>query len=159
MSPVPPKPDLDDLFHFGVKGMRWGVHRSESSGGGGGGSSTPSKHKPTTSEIKTARRSVRSQQQRIIDLQNDSVSAGARAVFSKDARRELDSITKEYRDLTKKLKDDPARAVAARTTRGEKVAFIVIAGPFGALPIAAGAAASKGIERGQRKRAARTGNN
>lgn len=158
MSPVPPKPDLDELFHYGVKGMRWGVHRSESSGGGGGGSSTPSKHKPTTSEIKTARRSVRSQQQRIIDLQNDSISAGARAVFSKDARRELDAITTEYRELSRKLKDDPARAVAARTTRGEKVAAVVLAGPFAVLPIGAGALASKGIERGQRKRAAQANN-
>jgi hypothetical protein len=37
------KPSLEELKHFGVKGMKWGVHRSESSGGSSGGSAGPDK--------------------------------------------------------------------------------------------------------------------
>lgn len=105
------KPDTPQqvvLAHYGVQGMKWGVRTKKS----------------TTSEIKDARARQGSRQRefvRSIDTLN-RVSAGTNKKATDTAAKKAVKIQKEF--LTSE-----DRVVAARATKGEKIAHVLLLGP------------------------------
>lgn len=122
------KPSLVELGlqHFGVLGMKWGRSRA----------------KGTSAQVRQARRdlTVKRNAFRSQEDKKDSLPAGSAARAK--AQAQLERMKKDFNS-------DPARVLASRTTRGEKVAALIIAGPFGLIPIAAASAVSRRIERKQ----------
>lgn len=106
----------DDLKHFGVKGMKWGVTRDRGgSGGSGGGDKGPSrkeKRAAANAEIEGARQR---QRERAVELERQAFKTytangekAAKAALNKYDRMELD------------LLNNPDAATASKLTTGEK---------------------------------------
>ena len=133
-----PLSELDDhLEHYGVKGMKWGVRKAEGSGGGG----STKKKAPSTQEIKKARRTMRNAMED--ELEGASLKKKASIAFLGEASGQL---SRDYRMM-------PERAVALRSTAGERLAMTILAGPSGGASIVALAANTgmrKQIEREQK---------
>lgn len=141
---VDDKPDLMELAHYGVKGMKWGVRRKRSS------SSSSSPAKPSTQEIRNAR--IR-QNSRRIQINNQAVKLNLATGKAKD--REAKKLNKLQMDFL----DSPDRATELRLTRGEKAVLTVFAVSLpivGTAGVAVGAgarlAARKSIEKEQKVR-------
>ena len=135
------KPSLEDLTHYGVAGMKWGVRKG-----------------PSRAEIKTARKNVRSQAREIHRESRNVRRTTKRGTSERMAGRLRVDLMKAS------LIDNPDRAVAAKLTRGEKFLIgslglgvsIATANPIGAVN-AAGAIAgrsltSRAIRKQQEKR-------
>jgi hypothetical protein len=116
----------DELAHSGVLGMKWG-HRKSANG----------------SQIRTARRNL-SKQLDDIDTQRGIAKAAGKGTRKRTAENnKLDTMKVSF------LKN-PDRVIAARMTRGEKIAALIITAPtygtVGAAAIAGTSAASRRIE-------------
>jgi hypothetical protein len=155
-----PGSPAETLVHFGKKGMKWGVRNTPKSGGGGGGGRSRKPARAPRQGVALGRSS------REFRAQHPGAKVQARAI--RGARKESYAREKAIRKMAKKDSVEAARmqrdhlnhpgtAVALRTTRGEKVAFGLLAG-LG--PYAAGASLGTGagmagerrfIERKQRK--------
>lgn len=120
------KPTLETaLAHYGVKGMKWGVIRTQRS-----------------ADTKAARAGLRADNQKYNALEDKRDSSASSAEKAR-IQRVLDKMDAEY-------KTDPRRAIAARTTRGEKIALALLA-PAGIGAIVIGGRALR--SRSLRKRA------
>jgi superfamily II DNA or RNA helicase len=119
-----PDASLDDvLAHYGVLGMKWGQRK-----------------KATTADIHAARRKV-GQAQRQYGQLEDKMTYGKNENKAKNA-----ALEKQMKALDEHFHADPARAIASRTTRGEKAALLMLAGPIGAAIIVGQSAVSRHIE-------------
>ena len=136
------KPSLEELAlqHFGVKGMKWGVVKAKT----GIGSA------PSGKTIRKARKSVNRQERKLMGQQIRQLGT-----FNKQKRAER---KKNIATMKTNLLHDPDRATAARITRGEKAALLLlgVANPVtGTLSVATTLGAAtikrKRIESWQRK--------
>lgn len=115
------KPSLEELAHYGKKGMKWG-HRK----------------KYTTSEIKDARARQGSRLARVNDQAHKLNLATGK---NKDVQAQ------KYIKLRTELEKNPDAAIGGRMTRGEKAAALLLTGPIGAVIIAGNASAVRKHER------------
>lgn len=120
------KPSLEELAHHGVKGMKWGEH----------------KKKFSTEEIKDARARQASRAHRL----NDKA-----ATLNLATGKKKDAAAKAYVKAHNELMTNKDAAVAARMTKGEKAANLILAGPFGAIAIGVNKHQVKNLEKIQKK--------
>jgi hypothetical protein len=120
------KPSLEDLSHFGVKGMRWGVRK-----------------KVAGYEIKDARKRLgkESKAYRVERRKVDKLAKGSTS--RKLGEKKLERMHRAY------LKN-PDRVTAMRLTRGEKIAPVLFTAPTG-IGIATTAAAIAGTSIASRR--------
>jgi len=116
------KPPMEDYFleHYGVKGMKWGVRRSQAALDRAAGRRTAKANKgPSQSkQIRTARKNVL--QKRRQEFKNaDSISKKAE-IFLKGEF--ANNLSLEYRA-------NPDRKIAFQRTTGERVATTILAIP------------------------------
>lgn len=105
------KPPLDEAMeHYGVKGMKWGVRRSESQLARARGDKPPSRSK----QIKTARKKVLSKR---AQEQKNAPSLKAKASIA--------LLGEASKHLSDEYLSDPDRLKAFQKTTGEKVAAVL----------------------------------
>jgi hypothetical protein len=119
------KPDLDELMHYGVLGMKWGQRKK------GGGK-----------EIRKARRNLRGERRKL----NSVEEARREAPKGSEARTKLD---KKLNTLQREYNKNPDRVLANRLTRGEKLASVLLLGPVGLVAIGGTSARSRRVEQKQ----------
>jgi hypothetical protein len=124
------KPELEDLVHHGVKGMKWGKRKA----------------RPTTADIKSARIGQDARYRQLQRAEDHLNLTGTKAPVSAQKK-----AVRDYQKAESDFLDNPDRAVAARMTRGEKAVTVILAGPFAVLPIAGSALISRSIEKSQAK--------
>lgn len=127
---LPDKPSLDELEHFGVKGMRWGVHRQTTVVTGPNGRPVGyGKNRPTKSDIKTARRNVTIQGRQL---------AKARVKYAKAVVTQ-DHQSQAHQNLSKTkaaFLNNPDRITALKMTKGETALHaILFATGVGTVPV------------------------
>ena len=120
------KPSLDELVHFGVKGMKWGVRKKVSKG-----------------EIQDARLRI-AQKNVELGMQRRAVKKASTSEAKASEKAKLSELKTAF------LKN-PDRATALRLTKGEAVAISILAGPTGIALVGAQSAARRRIERKQAK--------
>lgn len=127
------KPSPEEVVHFGVKGMRWGVRKIV--GGPSGAPLTRKKAKPksavedappTSGDIHAARESVKKSES-AIRAQRKTVATTGKGK-GKLAKMEMDHLR------------NPDRVTAARITDGEKILTVLFRGPDALLIDRAGSA-------------------
>lgn len=122
------KPSLEDVAHFGVKGMKWGVRK-----------------KVSAQEIKRARKNFG---RKLEDFQDKREELRKTTVRGSKARV---AGEKRLSKVRMSLLNDPDRATALRMTKGEKwlagvVAGVGVVGSGGAVaPVAAAAGIAVGV--------------
>lgn len=116
------KPSLEELSHFGVKGMRWGTRKDP-------GSASPLiadrgklNRRPTTAEIHGARKAQKDLKEHITTLDNK---------YGKIPGTKFYKLSREHEAAYEKLLDSDNTVIAAYRTRGEKVAATILLGPVG----------------------------
>lgn len=119
------KPSLEELSHYGVKGMRWGVRK-----------------KYSAADIRAAR----SRQKGRLDEFTTARKAHAKSLSTNDGRK-IGSTGATMDAKRRALLRHPDRAVALRMTRGEKAVTAILGGPLGVVAIGVTSAAVKGVER------------
>ena len=115
------KPPLEELAHYGTKGMKWG-HRK----------------KYSAQEIHDARAR---QNSRLNEVNNQAHKLNLATGKSKD------TAAKQYAKLYNDLQTNKDAAVAARMTKGEKAATLILTGPIGPLILAANSSQVKKLEK------------
>lgn len=96
------KPSLDDIEHYGVLGMKWGVH----------------KQRTTAQDIREAQNRLMVRSDKVY-RQRKRRNAEKRGTPERAAQqRKLDKATRDFQN-------DPDRVTAARFTRGEKALLIL----------------------------------
>lgn len=106
------------IEHHGVMGMKWGKHKA----------------KPTTSDIKTARKHVESQTRKLQDQEDKVVLAKSKS--------QATSATKKLNEMNASYLKNPDRATALRLTNGEKAAALALSLVIPGFGIGAGAGAT-----------------
>lgn len=114
---------MNELAHYGVKGMKWGVRRTPEQLG----KRKPKKKKVTTKDISEAR----SRHNARLDSINRQVSRG-NIIGTKAAKTEAAS---QIRKIAKEALESGDISTASRLTKGEKVTNTLIGGPLGALTL------------------------
>lgn len=105
--------EVDDFIkHYGKKGMRWGVRKSEDSSGGSSSGRSAKPRKPKSADIKEARKR---QLSRVRDFEEKS----AAYYTSRSAKGEA-FAERTMRNAEWDLYNNPDAAVANRMTAGEK---------------------------------------
>jgi hypothetical protein len=97
------KPSLDELLHYGVKGMKWGVRK----------------------QTIVAARQRQAQRHRELVRYDDQAQTAPNAKAAKAAENKARKIAVD-------LQTNDDRITAAHMTRGEQVASVLVAGPVGA---------------------------
>lgn len=93
------------LYHHGVKGMKWGVRRSDRSTGGSGGASSRRKS-VTVDDIRSMKKSVDSTNQAVTEARNinRSMSKKAAAKAKAEAKAEMSTMSdKELRERVNRM--------------------------------------------------------
>lgn len=124
------------LAHYGVKGMKWGVHRNRDRPGGADGKSEK-KSKPTQREIYKARRSVRNDNERLYDAHTEMKKT------TKRGSAERKAAEKEFAKMRLDALNNPDRVTALRVSKGEAVVLAVLGSPASAIGVGIGRAAAR----------------
>lgn len=111
---LPDKPGLDELEHFGVKGMKWGVRNKPQAGRG-----FTLKPGKSTGEIRVARRNVRAAAK---------ASRHEKVQFIK-GKSSMDKVHQKKLEFLM----HPDRPTAARLTRGETATIAILGMGVGGL--------------------------
>ena len=123
-SGIEVSPDMDPgetLAHYGVKGMQWGRRKADDSGGSGESSGSAKKAKPTTAEVKTARRNLQKQAMQYHEAKDWAKSNTTRGSAERVlANEKVASLKADYLN-------NPDRITALYLTKGEKAVMGVIA--------------------------------
>ena len=97
----------NELYHYGVKGMKWGVRRYQNADGSlNAAGRARQTYKDSKKELKTARKELRK-------------SGG----FGMNAIRKYESAEKKYNDASMKTLDAKAQYKAAKSKNAEKAEF------------------------------------
>lgn len=121
------KPSLDELAHHGVKGMRWGQHKSS----GESSTSSSSAPHPTSADIHGARQRHNA---RIAALHEKSVRLSmAKTPVEKAA------ILKDIHAISKEGLSSGDHVLAGKVTKGEKIVSNVL------VPVVGGRVAKKSL--------------
>ena len=97
----------NELYHYGVKGMKWGVRRYQNSDGSlNAAGRARQSYKDSKKELKTARKELRK-------------SGG----FGMNAIRKYETAEKKYNDASMKTLDAKAQYKAAKSKNAEKAEF------------------------------------
>lgn len=120
----------DTLQHYGVLGMKWGHRRAAS-----------------TTTIKNARKRDALRRQGVRSAGYEALKAKP---FSADQGKKIKTYTKKKRQRNQSLD----KALAARTTDGERIVLSLLGGPGGLGHITASAVVSRGLEYRYNARAA-----
>lgn len=91
------KPPLDELAHFGIKGMKWGHHKAQPTGGGGATS------KPSNRQLNKEFRKKENEKR------NSEIDA-ARANYNQNARKNYLDAKAQYKADKKTIGSAAARA-------------------------------------------------
>lgn len=124
------KPSLDELAHFGVKGMRWGHHKAQPTGGGG---DAPKTNRQMNKEFRKEQRSTRDSE---IDAARERFNTSARANYlSAKAQYKQDKKTigsaaarAKFNEVKQKNLDDYNVAQQAKSGKETAVAVLAIVG-------------------------------
>lgn len=101
------KPSLDDLSHFGVKGMKWGHRQAQpATGGSSSGAATPSNR-----QLNKASR-----------MKDKAANKAANADFNKNFDKEIDNARAKVANHHQVLKDAKAKFHAEKHTIGTREA-------------------------------------
>lgn len=122
----------EEIFHYGVKGMKWGVRRQE--------------RRQANADFKKKFPTAEARRTEILR---------ARASTSRDKANVDFAPTSEARKAATKIYlNNPDRATALRVTRGEKVVLALLAGtvPPATIPIGVGVSARVLMKRSAQKR-------
>lgn len=109
---------VSELEHHGIKGMKWGVRRSEAQLARAAG-----KKPRTAQEIKDARKRHNKQMDEVNKNLNRVSYSGSKA----EKLRNLDALKR----LAAEARDSPDITIGARMTRGEAVVSLLAGGPIG----------------------------
>lgn len=93
------KPNLDELAHFGVKGMRWGHRKPQDTSGGGAGSAPPKSNRQLNKEFR-----------KDANAKRDAEIETARANYNQNARQRYLSAKAQYKQDKKTIGSAAARA-------------------------------------------------
>jgi hypothetical protein len=121
------KPPLETITHYGTKGMKWGVRKTN----------------PTTSDIQDAR----ARQDARYNSYIQSVHRLNLASADGTPKSKQKSAVRNYEKTQKDFLTNEDRVTAMRMTNGEKVTAALLTGPIGLVII--------GANRGQVKRVAK----
>lgn len=90
----------DEMYHHGVKGMRWGVRRKDSSGDG---SSDTSRKKMTTGEVRAIKKSVDSTKQVVEEGRKVNKDISSKKVKKQVSKEAMNMSDQELREKVNRL--------------------------------------------------------
>lgn len=131
------KPELDELVHFGVKGMHWGHRKApETSGGGGGGGPAPMTRKQNRQLNKEFKAKENAKRDSEIDAARDRYNTNARANYlAAKAQYKVDKKTigtaaakAKFNEVKNQNLEDHAIAQQAKSGRETTVAVLATVG-------------------------------
>lgn len=115
------KPSLEDLAHFGVKGMKWGQHKERTPLEAVSGKAN---RRPTRAEILGARARQKERRAGISKLDKK---------YGKDPTTGKLFFSKEHERAYMALLEGDDRVISKYHTRGEKALATILFGPIGAV--------------------------
>jgi len=162
--------DEDELAHYGVKGMKWGVRRDQRAldraagrtppkGRGRGAAIRDARRASTETYVKRSEAAVkRNRKAQVVRdvVEKEGGSKRTSPPTSKAYEKAMADFNKAdaaYKQARVDHRDNPERAAAARVTYGEAAALMVLTTPAVAIPTIVGTTAyGRGVARNQRER-------